>query len=112
VADEALGMGVVGGGQDAGALGLDGCGVAVVDVSGGVQAEPAVAVLVVIPAEEALAVRTGVLERGEPGGKIWPVFQGLELCFGIRVAVAHMRAGVRLGDTEIGEQQSGRLRGH
>jgi hypothetical protein len=52
-------MGVVGGGQDLGAAGLDGCGAAVVDVGGGVQAEPAVAVLVVVPGEEFLAVRPG-----------------------------------------------------
>ena len=65
LADEALGVGVVGGGQDAGALGLDGCGAAVVDVGGGVQAEPAVAVLVVVPGEEVLAVRPGGLDRAE-----------------------------------------------
>jgi hypothetical protein len=35
----------VGGVQDAGAAGLDGCGGAVVDVGGGVQAEAGVAVL-------------------------------------------------------------------
>ena len=74
-------MGVVGGGQDAGELGLDGCGVAVVDVSGGVQAEPAVAVLIVITEEEVLAVRMGGLDRGEPGGEARSVFQGLELRF-------------------------------
>jgi hypothetical protein len=58
---------VVGGGQGLGAAGLDGCGVAVVDVGGGVQAEPAVPVLVVVPGEEVLAVRPGGLDRGEPG---------------------------------------------
>ena len=62
-------MGVVGGVQDLGAAGLDGCGLAVVDVGGGVQAEAAVAVLVVVPGEEVLAVRPGGLDRGEPGGE-------------------------------------------
>jgi hypothetical protein len=62
LADEALGVGVVGGGQDAGACGPDGCGVAVMDVRGGVQAEAAVAVLGVIPAEEGLAVHPVGLE--------------------------------------------------
>ena len=75
--DEALGVGAVGGGQDAGSLGLDGCGVAVVDVGWGVQAEAAVAVFVVVPAEEVLAVRPGMLDRGEPGREVRPVFQGL-----------------------------------
>ena len=77
LADEAFGVGVVGGVQDLGASGLDGCGPAVVDVGGGVQAEPAVPVLVVIPGEEVLAVRPGGFDRGEPGGKRRPVFQGL-----------------------------------
>lgn len=72
---------MVGGVQDVAALGPDGCGVAVVDVGGGVQAESAVAVVVVVPGEEFLAVGAGGLDRGEPGGKRRPVFQGLELRF-------------------------------
>ena len=76
-------MGVVGGGQDLGAFGLDGGGVPVVDVGRGVQAEAAVPVLVVVPAEEFLAVRPGVLDRGEPGGEVRPVLEGLELRLGV-----------------------------
>ena len=57
---------LVGGGQDAGACGLDGGGAAVVDVGGGVQAR-AVTVLVVVPGEEVLAVRPGGLDGAEPG---------------------------------------------
>ena len=82
---------MVGGGQDLGAPGLDGCGAAVVDVTGGVQAEPAVMMLVVVPGEEVLAVRPGGLKRGEPGGERRPVLQGLELGLGVRVVVR--RAG-------------------
>jgi len=55
-------MGVVSGGQDAGACGPDGAGVAVVEVGGGVKAEAALAVLVVIPVEEVLAMRAGSLD--------------------------------------------------
>jgi hypothetical protein len=54
-------VGAVGGGQGLRALSLDGCGLAVVDVGGGVQAEPAVMMLVVVPGEEDLAVRPGGL---------------------------------------------------
>ena len=90
-------MGVVGGVQDLGAPGLDGCGAAVVDVGGGVQAEPAVAVLVVVPGEEVLAVRPGGLDRGEPGGEGRPVLQGLELRLGVRVVVGDVRAGSGTG---------------
>jgi len=68
---------LVGGCQDCGACGLDGGGVAVVDVGCGVQAEAGVAVLVVVPAEEFLAVRPCVLDRGEPGREVRPVLEGL-----------------------------------
>jgi hypothetical protein len=70
-------VGVVGGGQDLGTSGLNSCGPAVVDVGGGVQAEPAVAVLIVVPPEEVLAVGPGGFDRGEPGGERRPVFQRL-----------------------------------
>jgi len=69
----------IGGGQDLGSLGLDGGGVPVVDVGRGVQAQAAVTMLVVVPAEEFLAVRPGVLDRGELGGEVRPVLEGLEL---------------------------------
>ena len=105
-------MGVVGGGQDLGASGLDRCGAAVVDVGGGVEAEPAVAVLVVVPGEEVLAVRPGSLDRGEPGGECRPVFQRLELRLGVRVVVGDVRAGMGLRDPEVGQQQRDRLGGH
>ena len=68
-ADEAFGVGVVGGGQHPGPAGLHGCGPAVVDVGGGVQAKPAVAVLVVVPGEEVLAVRPGVPRSSRSGGE-------------------------------------------
>jgi hypothetical protein len=79
--DEAFGVLVVGGGQDPGAAGLDGCGCAVVDVGGGVQAQARVAVRRVVPGEELVAVRPGGLDGGEAGGEAGPVFQGLELRF-------------------------------
>src|SRR5208283_5102654 len=110
--DEALGVGAIGGGQDLGSLGLDGGGVPVVDVGRGVQAEAAVPVLVVVPAEEVLAVRPGVLDRGELGREVWPVFEGLELRLGERVVVRYVRAAVGLGDAEVGEQERDRPGGH
>jgi hypothetical protein len=81
VADEALGVGVVGGGQDVCSLSADFPGTSVVDVGGGAGAETAVAVVVVIPGEEVLAVCSCVLDRGEPGREVRPVFEGLELRF-------------------------------
>jgi hypothetical protein len=69
----------IGGVQVLGAPGLDGCGAAVVDVGGGVQAGSAVMMLVVVPGEEVLAVCAGGFDRGEPGREARPVFQGLEV---------------------------------
>ena len=112
LADEALGVGLVGGVQDLGAPGPDGRGVAVVDVGGGVQAEPAVMMVVVVPGKEFLAVRPGRLDRGEPGREARPVFQGLELRLGVRVVIGDVRAGVGLGDPEVGQQQRDRLGCH
>jgi len=68
LAGEAFGVGVAGGGQDLGAPGPDG-GPAVVDVGGGVQAEPPVAVIVVVPEEKSSQCALGGFDRGEPGGK-------------------------------------------
>ncbi len=70
------------------------------------------AVLVVVPAEEVLAVRPGGLDRAEPRGKRRPVLQGLELRFGVRVVVGDVRAGVGLGDAQVGQQQRDRLGRH
>jgi hypothetical protein len=72
--DEPLGVCGVGGVQDDRACGADGVGVSVVDVGGGMQAHAAVAVGVVYQGEEALAVRSGGLDRGEAGGEVGPVW--------------------------------------
>jgi hypothetical protein len=52
---------------------------AVVDGRGGHQPDPGVAVLVVVPAEELAAERSGVLDRVEPGGEPGSVLQRFEL---------------------------------
>jgi hypothetical protein len=59
-----------------------------VNIGSGVQAEAAVTMLVVVPGEEVLAVRSGGFDGGKPGGEAGPVFQGLELGFGVGVVVA------------------------
>jgi hypothetical protein len=50
----------------------------VVNVGGGVQAEAAVAVLVVVPGEEDLAVRSCCLDRVEAAGEVRPVLDDWE----------------------------------
>src|SRR6188472_3712677 len=84
----------------------------VVHVGGNVQAQPSMAMFVVVPAEEGLAVPTGGLDRVEPVGEIGPILQCLELRLAERVVVGHVRARVRLGDAEVGEQERHRLGGH
>ncbi len=62
-------MGGEGSIQDGGAGAGDLLGAAVVDVGGGEQRDPAVAVLQVVPAEEALAEGAGVGDGAEPVGE-------------------------------------------
>jgi hypothetical protein len=70
------------------------------------------AMIIVVPGEEDLAVLAGCFDRGGPGGEVWPVIQRLELRFAERVVVGDVRAGVRLGDAEVGEQERHRFGGH
>ena len=62
----------MGGAQDADSGLVDGVGAAVVDVGGGVQADPGVPVLVGVPAEEPGAEPAGVLDGPEPFGEVRP----------------------------------------
>jgi len=110
--DEPFGVGRVGGVEHRGAFVADGLGQAVVDIGWGVQAEPAVAVVFVVPAEEPLAVQPSGLDRGELLREVGPVFERLELRLGVRVVVGDMWSRVGLGDAEIGEQERDRLGGH
>ncbi len=68
--DEALRMSGVGRRQHRSALLDDGVCLAVVDGLGGEQAEGIVAMLGVVPGEEALTERPGVLDRAEPLGNV------------------------------------------
>src|SRR6266851_9471440 len=109
---EPLGVGGVGGGQHVGAGRLDGLRAAVVHIGGSVQAQRRMPVVVVVPGEEDLAVGPGVLDRAELAGEGGPVLEGLELRFGERVVVGDVRAGMRLGDAQVSEQERHRLGGH
>jgi hypothetical protein len=81
--DEPFGVCGVGGVEHARALVSDCLGQSVVDVSRGMQAQPGVAVFVVVPAEEVPAVPTGALDRVESPGEVGPVFQRLELSLAV-----------------------------
>jgi hypothetical protein len=73
LADEPLGVGLVGGVQHRAPGEGDLLGPAVVDVCGGEQADSGVVVLGVVPAEEPLAERSSVLQRAEPVREGWVV---------------------------------------
>lgn len=79
MADESFGVGGVGRLKDSGAVVLDGRGASVVDVDRGVHPDAGVAMLGVVPAEEIVSKRPGVLDRAEMFGKVGSVLVGLEL---------------------------------
>ena len=70
MADESLGSRRVGGLQDALAVGVECLRLAVVDGGGGHQADPGVAVLVLVPVEERAAERAGVFDVLEAVGEL------------------------------------------
>ena len=65
------------------------------------KAQAGMAVMIVIPGEELLAERTGILERPKAFGEARPVFQSAEVAFRIRVVVGDMGAAVGLGNPQI-----------
>ena len=77
----------MGGEQSLMASELDGLGEAVMDAVGGVEADPRMVMVVVVPVEEGLAERAGVVDRAEAFGKLWPVFHSAKLRFRERVVI-------------------------
>ena len=69
---------------------------AIVDGGRSHQANSAVAVLVVVPVKEPLAVSASVLDRAEAIGEVGSVLQGFELRLGVRIVVRDVRAAVVL----------------
>ena len=76
------------------------------------QADAAVAVFVVVPAEELLAVSASIFDRAEAIGEVGPVLQGLELRLGVRIVVRDVRPAVGLGDLQIDQQRGNGLGSH
>src|ERR1039457_4518390 len=78
---------------------------AMVDGGGTHQADSAVAVFVVVPGEELLAVSAGVLDRAEAIGKVGSVLESFELRLGVRTVIRDVRSAVGLGDVEIDQER-------
>ena len=79
-------------------------------------ADAGVAVFVVVPGEEGLAVGLSVLYAAEARGEVGPVLQGLELpqisAHRVWVVVRDIGSAVALGDVEIDQQGCHRLGAH
>jgi hypothetical protein len=110
LADEALEVGKESGVPDLGAPGPDDFGLAVVEVGGGVQVEPAMAVLIVEQRKNSGQCARAASIEGNRKGR--PVFQDLELGLRVEVGVADVRPGVGLGDAQVGQQQRDRRGRH
>src|SRR5450759_4551887 len=67
---------------------------AMVDGGRSHQADSSVAVFVVVPGEELLAVSASVLDRAEAIGEVGSVLQGFELRLGVRIVIRHVRAAI------------------
>ena len=87
-------------------------GQSVVDLLGGHHGDTAVVVLLVVPVEELLAERTGILCRSEPVRELRAVLERFELRFRVRVVVADIGAAVGLGDSKIRKKESHRFGSH
>jgi hypothetical protein len=85
--DEAFGVGGVGRIENLCAVSADRVGAAVVDISGCVERDAGVAVLVLVPTEEVTARTVGVFEAAEPGREVGPVRQGADLALAVGFVV-------------------------
>jgi hypothetical protein len=73
------------------------------------ERKAAVPMLVVVPVHEAGHEGARGVDRGEERGKLRTVLERLEVGFGEGVVVGNVRSRMRLGNTEIGEEQRKRL---
>src|SRR5436190_2883120 len=78
----------------------------------GVEPDARMAVVAVVPAEEASAEGAAIFNRAETIRELWSVLERLELSFRIRIIVGAMRTRVALGDAQVGHEQRHGLGGH
>ena len=83
MANEALGVSGIGSLQDTRSLEVDAFGASEVNGGWGVEADTRMAVVVVVPSEEALAEGAAIFNAAEAVGELWSVLEGLELCLEI-----------------------------
>ena len=112
LAHEAFGVDAIGGIENSLTLFEDERGLVVVDHGRREQAQPGVAMFLVVPAEKSLRKSAAVLNAAETVWELWAVLQGAELTFRIRIVVRDVRTAVCFGDAQIGQQEGHRLGTH
>jgi hypothetical protein len=94
-------MGREGGIEGDGALRGERRGGSVMHGGRGHPADPAVAMIMVVPAKELLAVSASIFDRAEAIREVGSILQGRELRLGVRIVIRDVRAAVSLGDLKI-----------
>jgi len=110
--DEAFGMSGAGGREHLLASAVLMGRLAGVDGLRGEEADAGVAMLGVVPGEEAATERTSILQTAEASGEVRSILEGLELGFGEGVVVGGMGAAVTLRDPQVNEQPGDGFGGH
>jgi hypothetical protein len=111
LSDEAFGVSAEGAVEGDLTGGVDLIGLTVVHLVGRHQADTGMMMVLIVPSEEAAAERFG-MDATEVPRKLRLVFHGFEVAFRERIVVGGVRSAVRVGDTEIDEQQRGGLGAH
>ena len=112
VALESARVSSVGGVQGAGPLLEQLCSLAMVDGGRGHEADAGMAMLFVVPLEEALAVSAGFFDTAEAVGEVRAVLQGFELRLREGVIVGDVGTAVGLGHIEVHQQFCHELGSH
>src|ERR1022692_3017102 len=112
LAHEAFGVDAIGGIENGLTLFEDERGLVVVNHGRGEQAQPGVAVFLVVPAEKSLRKSATVLNAPEAVWELRAVLQGAKLAFRIRIVIGDVRAAVGFRDTQVGQQEGYRLGTH
>ena len=87
-------------------------GLAEVDGVRGHVTDARVAMGLVVPPEEPLAMIAGILNASEAVRKIRPILQRFELSFGIRIVIRDIGSAMGFGDIQIDQQGRHRLATH
>ena len=109
---ESLWIGEESGLQDFGACLVYRSSLAEVDDGRGHVTDARVAMGLVVPRKEPLAMIAGILNASEAVREIRPILQRFELGFGIGVVIRDIGSAMSLGDIQIDQQGSHRLAAH